>query len=326
MDSLTILIGVTVFAAVTLLILSLRGGRPQAPRLEDRLHAYRSEPVREPEEAEDEPTLRRRTYSGLPVLSAFLAQFKGSEKVAIQLEQAGLPLRVGEFYMIRYVTAALLFIVPLIFARTPVALVLAVGLAAVGYLLPPIWVASKKKSRIAKIEHQLVEMLGMVSNSLKSGYGLMQSFEFASRQMPPPLALELRRMLRDSNLGLGAEEALVALGRRLNSADLDLVLTAISVQRTVGGNLAEILDNVAFTMRERERIRGEIKTLTSQQRMTAIVIGGLPVFVGLLFMVINPDYMMLLFTEMAGRAILGAAVLLEVLGFFVMNRVMAIEV
>src|SRR3970040_482364 len=107
----------------------------------------------------------------------------------------------------------------------------------------------------------MVEMLGMVANSLKSGYGLMQSFEFAAKQLDPPLATELKRMIRDANLGMSAEDALDAMGERIGSADLDMVLTAINIQRTVGGNLAEILEKVASTMRERERMRGEINTL-----------------------------------------------------------------
>jgi tight adherence protein B len=105
-----------------------------------------------------------------------------------------------------------------------------------------------------------------------------------------------------------------------------MVLTAINIQRAVGGNLSEILDQVAFTMRERERIRGEITTLTAQQRMTGIVIGGLPVFMFVLFMIMNPTYMGLLFSEMMGRIMLVGAVLLEVMGYFTIKKIMAIEV
>ena len=154
----------------------------------------------------------------------------------------------------------------------------------------------------------------------------MQSFEFAGRQMEPPIALEIRRMLRDANLGMSGEDALLAMGERIGSKDLDMVLTAINIQRAVGGNLSEILDQVGFTMRERERIRGEIITLTSQQRMSGIVIGGLPVFMFLLFTAMNPGYMSVFFTELAGRAMLVGAVGLELLGFFVIKRLMAIEI
>jgi tight adherence protein B len=193
-------------------------------------------------------------------------------------------------------------------------------------MLPSWWLGNKKQSRMRRFEGQLVDLLGLLSNSLKSGYGLMQSFEFAARQMDPPISLELRRMLRDANLGLSAEDALNAMGDRIDSKDLEMVLTAINIQRAVGGNLSEILDKVAFTMRERERIRGEITTLTAQQRMTGIVIGGLPVFMFVLFMIMNPAYMGLLFTEMMGRMMLVGSVLLEVMGYFSIKKIIDIEI
>jgi tight adherence protein B len=133
-------------------------------------------------------------------------------------------------------------------------------------------------------------------------------------------------MLRESTLGMSAEQALVALGNRIDSRDLDMVLTAIYIQRSVGGNLAEILDKVAYTMRERERIRGEISTLTAQQKLTGVVIGGLPVFLFVIFMMMNPDYMSLLFTTTAGRIMMLAAVVMEIMGYITINRIMAIEI
>jgi tight adherence protein B len=193
-------------------------------------------------------------------------------------------------------------------------------------MLPAFYVARKKKARLAKLDTQLVDLLGMVSNSLKSGYGLMQSFEFASQHMRPPMAGELKRMLRETALGSSAEVALMALGERIDSPDLDMVLTAINIQRSVGGNLAEILDTVAATLRERERIRGEISTLTAQQKISGIILGGLPVGVAALFMLINPDYMGLLFTEKLGLAMLGMAVGLEVMGLLTMKRILAIDI
>jgi tight adherence protein B len=228
--------------------------------------------------------------------------------------------------MIRWGVGGLFLIIPFAFGISLFQIGISVFLGVIGYMLPSFWLSNKRNGRKSRIEAQLVDMLGLVSNSLKSGYGLMQSFEFASKQMNPPLSLELRRMLREANLGMSAEDALNAMGERIDSKDLDMVLTAINIQRAVGGNLSEILDKVAFTMRERERIRGEIATLTSQQKMTGIVIGGLPVFMFAIFMVLNPGYMSLLFTEMAGRAILVTAISLEVLGYLVIKKIMAIEI
>lgn len=326
MDPLIIGIAVAVFLAFVLVATGLRSRRTEDP-MSTRLEAFKGGPLPQSTGPDTKAKFREaRSYSGLPILSAFLSQFRGSEAMAIHLERAAVPLRVGEYYLIRWGMACLFLVVPFVFGLNPFNAAIGFGLAIVGYMLPAMWVNNKKRSRINKINQQLVDFLGLVSNSLKSGYGLMQSFEFASRQMHPPIALEIRRMLRESNLGMSAEDALNALGERIDSSDLAMVLTAINIQRTVGGNLAEILDKVASTMRERARIRGEINTLVAQQKMTGIVIGGLPVFMFGIFMVMNPGYMSLLITETVGKAMLGAAIGLQVLGYFAMRRIMAIEI
>ena len=326
MDPLVLIAATAAFLAVVLLVLSTRRGKSDDP-MSSRLEAFRfSGGAAAPTAQKGGKLKEARSYSGLPILSTFLSQFRGSEAIAIHLERADVPLRVGEYYLIRWGMAGLFLVVPFIFGISPFNFGLGLVLSVVGYMLPAMWVNNKKKSRTTRINQQLVDFLGLVSNSLKSGYGLMQSFEFGARQLQPPIAVEIRRMLRDSNLGMGAEDALNALGERIDSSDLDMVLVAINIQRTVGGNLAEILDKVASTMRERERIRGEIATLTSQQKMTGIVIGGLPVFMFAIFMVMNPGYMSLLLTETIGKAMLGVAVGLQLMGYFAMKRIMAIEV
>jgi tight adherence protein B len=325
MDPLVIVISVFVLATVVLLVLTF-GKRPSRSRfVEARLQAFREDEPKEPT-GEEGDAFRHRSYSGIPLLSTLLSRMGSTESTALRLERAGVPLRVGEFYMIRWVMASLLFIVPLVFGISFFNIFIALILGVVGYMAPYQWIENKRKQRTERINAQLVDMLGMVSNSIKSGYGMMQSFEFSGRQLPAPLGLEVRRMLREATLGMTSEDALAAMGRRIDSKDLDMVLTAISIQRAVGGNLAEILDNVAYTMRERERIRGEINTLTAQQKLTGIVVGGLPVFMFAIFMVINPDYMGILFERGIGRLIIVGALGLEVVGYLVMKRIMAIEV
>ena len=327
---MVIIISFLVLITVALATLAIFGKRTPNDVLASRLEAFKNDPTGAAAAAarpSDESAFKeRRSYSGIPLLSAFFGSLKGSENAALFLEQAGLPLRVGEYYMIRWACAFFFFLAPFVFGFQLFNLGIAFVLGVVGYMIPRQWVSGRRKKRADHINAQLVDMLGMVSNSLKSGYGLMQSFEFAGRQMPAPLGQEVRRMLRESTLGMSAEQALAAFGARLDSRDLDMVLTAINIQRSVGGNLAEILDKTAFTMRERERIRGEITTLTSSQKMTGIVIGGLPIFMFVVFMVINPDYMSLLFTTTAGRLMMTGGVVMEVMGYFTIQRIMAIEI
>lgn len=328
---MVIIISLLVLSTVVLATLAVFGGK-RSPKdvLASRLEAFKNDPTGAAAAAakpSDESAFKeRRSYSGIPLLSAFFGSLKGSENAALFLEQAGLPLRVGEYYMIRWACAGIFFLAPFVFGFQLFNLGIATVLGVVGYMIPRKWVSGRRKKRADHINAQLVDMLGMVSNSLKSGYGLMQSFEFAGRQLPDPLGQEIRRMLRESTLGMAAEQALAALGARLDSRDLDMVLTAINIQRSVGGNLAEILDKTAFTMRERERIRGEIVTLTSSQKMTGILIGGLPIFMFVTFMVINPGYMSLLFTTTAGRGMMITGVVMEIMGYFTIQRIMAIEI
>jgi tight adherence protein B len=166
----------------------------------------------------------------------------------------------------------------------------------------------------------------MVSNSLKAGFGLLQALNVASEQLSHPISTEFARTIHEMNVGSGVEEAMTALSERCGSYDLDIVVTAILVQRTVGGNLGEILDNVADTMRDRIRIRGEIQTLTAQQKLTGIVIGLLPVAVGVMFFFLSPGYMDPLFTTLMGKLALCVAVFLEVVGILVIQRILNIEV
>ena len=184
----------------------------------------------------------------------------------------------------------------------------------------------RRKSRVSKLNQQLPEALTMISNSLKAGFGLLQALSSTAEQMSHPISTELSRTIHEMNIGSSAEVALLALSERGDSYDLDIVVTAILVQRTVGGNLGEILDTLAETMRERIRIRGEIETLTSQQKLTGIVLGLIPLGVGLLFQVMSPGYISPLFTTLTGKGMLVTAVILETIGVMVIQRILDIEV
>jgi tight adherence protein B len=267
--------------------------------------------------------LREADHGRLGPLAGILGGSRQVESSSLALERAGIPLRVGEYMTLRVAMALVLLLVMFLVTRN---WLIALPAAPIGYFLPRWYVSRRRRQRQARINGQLEEMLTLVANSLKSGYGLLQSFEYASRQISPPLASELKRMLQEANLGAGAEAAIEALADRIASPDMEMVVTAIAIQRTVGGNLAQTLENVAYTMRERDRIRGEIKTLTAQQRMTGVIIGALPIFVGVIMFAMNPDYMTPLFTETAGKVLLLIAAGLEVAGVFLIRSMMSFEV
>ncbi len=266
-------------------------------------------------------SLRRRgsvNFAGITVISGNLAA-----NWTRDLERAGLTINAKEYFVLRVVVSAALAAAFMLVSPIP-ALAL-VGLPF-GFLATGFWLKRRITSRLHKMEGQLVELIQMLSSGLRAGFGLLQAMEAASEQISAPLSVEVRRTLRDTAMGASVDQALTALNERVGSPDFDIVITAMLIQRSVGGNLAEILDNVAHTMRERERIRGEIRTLTSQQRLTGYVIGGIPIGLLLIFMMISPEFTGKLFTEPLGRMMLGGAAVSEVLGFAVIQKIVNIEV
>ena len=266
--------------------------------------------------------------SELSVTGALRVVFSGAwlEKMADDLRRADSNLQSGDFITISVFLAGLGFTVPFLLLGGLMGAIAGVGAAIVAFFIPQKWMGQRRESRRDKLDEQLPEALSLIANSLKAGFGLLQSLGQAAEQIDHPLGTELAATIHEMNVGANADEALLALSERSGSYDLDLAVTAMLVQRSVGGNLAEILDTVAAMMRDRIRIRGEIKTLTSQQRLTGMVIGALPIGVGAMFLVISPDYITILFTHNAGRLMLGVAVVLELIGVMVINRIVAIEV
>ena len=211
-------------------------------------------------------------------------------------------------------------------------IVLIVGLV-MGYWLPNFWLGRRKSSRLKAFNSGLADTIMLLGNSLRAGSSFLQSVELIVREARPPISTEFARVIREVNLGLPLDDALANLGRRMKSDDLDLMITAIAIQHQVGGNLAEILDTISFTIRERVRIKGEIKTLTAQQRMSGYVVGFLPVALVLLLSVIAPTFMapMLqkppeLLGQPAGLFILGIGAFMMLIGFVLIRRIVDIEV
>jgi len=171
----------------------------------------------------------------------------------------------------------------------------------------------------------LGDTISLMSNSLRAGYSLLQTMEMVSRESPPPISDEFRRVVHEVGLGINTQEAMGHLLRRIPSDDLDLLISAINIQHEVGGNLAQILDVIGHTIRERVRIKGEIGVLTAQQSISGYVITALPVVLGLALFLISPDYISKMFVFPWICMPIGSGVMI-VAGFFVMKKITAIEV
>lgn len=204
--------------------------------------------------------------------------------------------------------------------------VAALGGGLLGLLVPRFWLKRKARTRRKAFDAQIPDALALISNSLKAGYGLMQAMEMVGQEMHPPIAPEFVRTLAETRVGVSTEDALAALAARVGSEDMDLVVTAFLIQRQVGGNLAEVLDKIAFTIRERIRIRGEVRTLTAQGRLSGLIIGVLPLGIGIFLAAVNPTYVMTLFQHPLGQMMLLMAVGAEMIGVLFIKKIIAIDV
>lgn len=250
-----------------------------------------------------------------------------AERTRVQLERAGLAFKLHEYIALRVLVGLVAFAVVLLLGRgTALALLLGIPVGAVGYMLPAFYVRARIGRQIRKFNNQLEGMLTMVSSSLRAGFGLMQALDLAAEQLQPPMSTELHRLQRDTRMGASIEEALEKLRERVGSYDLDVIVTAILIQRSVGSNLSEVLEKVAHTIRERVRIKGEINTLTAQKKLSGIIIGLMPVAFVLMMLAINFEYMSLLFTDPVGRLLLILAVGLDVVGILIIKRIVSVDI
>ena len=328
MDTLALAAAATVMAAIFSALLAVYQSTA-SPRgsLERRLGHVLGESTGFQVTVPTSEALRPRRAGHLPFVSAFLEGRVWTQEMAGELERGDIKLTVGEFVATRIFLALMGIVLVLFFTNNGV---LGLSLAAlagfIGYLLPMFYLRFSQGRRLRKLNNQLVEALSMLANSLKAGFGLIQSMDLVSRELQHPIATEVRRTLHDINVGASTEDALQHLAKRCGSNDLDIVITAMLIQQSTGGNLAEILENVGHTMRERIRIRGEITTLTTQQLLTGFIVGGLPFVIAGFIMMLNPGYLTPLFHEFVGQLLLGGALLMELFGVVLIKRILDIEV
>jgi tight adherence protein B len=249
------------------------------------------------------------------------------DKIAKKLARADIKMKPGEYIAMMIIVAFGVGIVLWFVGGRSVFTGLIGGI--IGLFLPGMYVNRQQSKRLIRFNEQLADMLNLMVNGLRAGYSTAQAMEAISRELPPPISDEFRRVVQEMQLGVPTERALDNLLRRIPSDDLDLVITAINVQREVGGNLAEILDTISHTIRERVRIKGEIRVLTSQVMYSGKFLSVLPLFVMGILYLLNREYMMEFFkTENipCGYIALGVAAGLIIAGYFTMTKLGQIEV
>lgn len=260
-------------------------------------------------------------------LEAAVAKRSFAASIQRDLARANVKLTVSEYLLVHLATIAVGGLVGVLMGSLPIA----AALGVVGFYAPRFFVLTAQKRRLKAFSGQLADTLMLMSNSLRAGYSLLQAMEAVSREGQEPTAEEFARVVREVGLGLTPEDALLNLYRRLPSDDLDLMVTAINVQHEVGGNLAKIFDTLGETIRERQRISGEIRTLTAQQRLGGYVIALLPVVLAAGLFLLNPNYLMPLLSSdrlicMPAFGLPILAGVMVIAGYLSIRKIVAIEV
>jgi len=274
--------------------------------------------------------------SALASINKAVEQRDFGANLARELARADLKLKVSEYLGIWVATTVgtpvVFFILGFVISslQSPIALL---GGLLLGFMAPRIWLGRRKSGRLSAFNKQLPDTITLIANALRAGSSFLQAIELVVRESRPPISTEFGRVIREVNLGLPFDQAMENMVRRLRSEDFELMATAINIQHSVGGNLAEILDSIAYTIRERVRIKGEIRTLTAQQRLSGYVVGGLPFGLAAFIYLAAPTFFDPMFDDKvavaglpAGILILGAGVLMMVLGFAAIRKIVDIEV
>ncbi len=324
-----LIIAIAAIVAVVVIVWGIRSVRSEKDLLEERLVSIDSTGQQFTLDLSDDEVEQSHPKGGSALrerLDNVISDRPFAQGWKQQLARADLRLKVSEYAALHVVSAVAGFGIGylLLFNGN---IVLAIIAGFVGFFGPRIYVGRRVQSRLIRFENQLPDTLSLWVNALRSGYSVPQAMEAISRDAPEPTSTEFRRVVQENQLGIDMNDALGHLLNRVESEDLDLVITAVNIQREVGGNLAEILEVIGHTIRERIKIKGEIRVLTSQGRITGYLISGLPIVLFLFLYVINPSYMGgMLENRTCGWPMLGIGLALIGIGMALVQKIVDIDI
>ena len=298
--------------------------RSQRSLMDERLDQYLDESQLVTEDADDDRAQKPGILTEL--LTRRVERTSFGDRVSQDLARADLKLKSGEYVSLLIIASVFTGIFGYFFGGGSI--VFALLGSIVGLFFPGMYVGRQQKARLRSFDDQLPDMLNLMVNGLRTGFSAMQAMEAVASELPAPMSEEFRRVVQEMQLGVPMEGALANLQRRIPSDDLDLAVTAINIQREVGGNLAEILDTISFTIRERIRIKGEVRAITAQVTYSGRFLSLMPVFLGLGLWGLNRSYMEQFFQEpiICGAGMLTLAGIMLVIGYIVLGKIADIEI
>jgi tight adherence protein B len=322
--SLEALLAILTAACIVCIVLGIdRAVRRDRTTLDKRLRRYGGRAYQLSDEEQKQAASAQVTQLLAKRVEASISGRTFAAALQTDLARANLKFTVGEFLIMQMSAAVALGAFAWLISG---AIVVGSLFGAIGWFIPKIWLGRRQAGRLKAFNNQLADTIQLMSNSLRSGLSLVQSMEMISREAEPPVSEEFQRVVREIGLGVGPQEALLHLVRRVDSDDLELLVTAILVQFEIGGNLSRILDSIANTIRERVKLQGEIRTMSAQGRMAGYVLSGMPVAIGGLLMLIAPSYMGALFTPGPWLVLPVAGFVGIVMGSLTIRKLVAIEV
>ncbi|HEX6283698.1 MAG TPA: type II secretion system F family protein [Pyrinomonadaceae bacterium] len=302
-------------------LLATHGTEKKRARLQKRLseallHSAQTEDI-------DVVLARNELMSEIPVLNRTLINIQAALQLKRMLDQADLHITPSRLLMFSFMAGMLGALAASVLTVFIPIMILA-GLVCSA--LPFVHVWWRRKKRFDSFLEQLPDALDLVSRALSAGHAFSEALQMVSHEMPEPIATEFRKAYEEQNLGLSVKLALENLTARMPLLDLKICVTAILIQRETGGNLAEILEKVAYTIRERFRIMGDLKTLTTSSRLSAWLLCGLPIFVALAVTVMNPDYMSVLWKDPRGHYLIATALAMQITGMLIVRKILQIKI
>jgi tight adherence protein B len=274
-------------------------------------------------EEERELLVKERHAGPLPGLDRFASGTARGSALAAWIEQSGVQLSISALFLISVGLAVLMGLIVASAIRMTAGWVIG---GALGFAVPFMFLKIKRTRRMRAFEEAFPEALDLVSRALKAGHAFATGMKMVADEMPDPVGTEFRKAFDEQNFGLPLKDALSNMTVRMPSLDVRFFATAVLIQRETGGNLSEILENLAHVVRERFKILRQVRVYTAHGRLTGYVLLGLPVFLAIALAFINPEHMQLLFQERLGHMMLGATVIMQTVGYFWIKQVVKIEV
>lgn len=318
-------IAVLVFSVTLVVVLGgylvFAPGRAETAEIRNRLSLLEQRGMAAAEKMPD--VLKNEMLSEVPLLHRILARFPSAERLDRRLKQADLTMSPGVFVLV----SAVLFV----FGAAVGALLhwphlFFVMLGLLLSLLPNTLVNIRVRRRLKRFSANFPEALEMFARSLRAGHSFTGAVQLVAQEMPKPVGTEFQKVFDEQNMGISLKQALLGMTERVDSLDVKFFVTALLVQRETGGNLAEIIDKIAYVIRERFRIQGQLKVFTAQARMTGVILMVLPVAVALLIGLINPGYLEPLGTDPAGRVLVAVGIVLQVTGMILIRKIIRIKI